>query len=253
MKTLPFLLAALACLTTLHAQEAPDAGKLAAQLADAVWDGSSTARLKMDFQPAGGEKTVLQLKINARRTREGTDVHYQVLWPKDRKDGSFVLRQPAGQPATGSVLGDGAVKPIRNLQDGIFGSDLAYEDLTGNYFAWPTQKIVGSETLKNIPCQILESRPGAGDSSGYGSVKTWIDPKRVVPLKVEKFDAGGQLVRRITMTLITRDDRNRTVPANFTVERPGKSSRTILEGSNIKHDVQLTDADFSPKLLEAAP
>lgn len=252
MKT--FCLAALACLATLHAQETPDAGKLAAQLSDAVWDGSSTARLKMDFQSAGGgDKTVLQLKINARRTREATDVHYQVLWPKDRKDGSFVLRQSAGQPATGSVLEAGAAKPLRDLQEGIFGSDLAYEDLIGNYFAWPSQKITGSETLKNIPCQILESRPGPGDASSYGSVKTWIDTKRLVPLKVEKFDTKGRLIRRITMTLITRDDRNRTVPANFLVERPGQGSRTVLEGSNIKHDVTLTDTDFSPKQLETAP
>ena len=251
MKT-RFCLAALVCLTSLHAQEPPSAKDLAAKLADAVWDGSSTARLKMDFQPsAGGEKTVLQLKINARRTREGTGVHYQVLWPKDRKDESFVLRQPAGQPATGSVL-QAAVKPITNIQDGIFGSDLAYEDLVGNYFAWDNQKITGAETIGRIPCQILESKPGKGDNSSYGSIRTWIDTKRMVPLKVEKFGPGGQLVRRITITLVTRDDTNRTVPANFTIERPGKAARTILEGSNIRHDVTLTDADFSPDVLRGA-
>ncbi len=183
MKTRLFL-AAFVSLASLHAQETPDAKALAAKLADAVWDDSSTARLKMDFQPAGGEKTVLQLKINARRARGATEVHYQVLWPKDRKDGSFILRKPAGQPATGSVLTAGTVKPVGNMQEGIFGSDLAYEDLVGNYFAWENQKITGPETIGRIPCQILESKPGKGDHSGYGSVKTWIDTKRMVPLKV---------------------------------------------------------------------
>lgn len=251
MKTY-FFLAAIVSLASLHAQETPDARGLAAKLAEAVQDDASTARLKMDFQPASGEKTVLQLKINARRTKGATEVHYQVLWPKDRKDGSFILRESAGQPPAGSVLEGGSAKPIGSMQDGIFGSDLAYEDLAANYFAWENQKLVGEETVKNIPCQILESKPGKGDHSSYGSVKTWIDTKRMVPLKVEKFDSKGQLVRRVTITLIAKDDKNRPIPANFTVERPGKGSRTVLEGSNIKHDVTLTDADFSADILQGA-
>ncbi len=243
------LLVLLACLTSVHAQETPDAQSLASTMAAAVWDDASTARLKMDFQPDGGEKTVLQLKIDARRTKAATDVHYQVLWPKDRTDGSFVLRKVSGQSPSGSVLQDGTVKPIASIQDGIFGSDLAYEDLADNYFAWENQKIVGEEKIKNVSCQILESRPGKGDSSSYGGVKTWIDPKRMVPLKVEKFDSKGNLVRRITITLIAKDDKNQPIPANFTVERPGKGSRTVLEGSNIKHDVPLKDSDFSAGAL----
>lgn len=252
MKT-RLLLAALVSLVSLQAQETPDAKSLANTMANAVWDDSSTARLKMDFVPDnGGEKTVLQLKIDARRSQAATDVHYKVLWPKDRTDGSFVLRKTAGQRASGSVLQDGAAKPISSMQDGIFGSDLAYEDLADNYFAWENQKIVGEEKIKNIPCQILESRPGKGDQSGYGNVKTWIDTKRMVPLKVEKYDGKGQLIRRITITLIAKDDKNRPIPANFSVERPGKGSVTVLEGSNIKHDVSLTDADFSTGVLQGA-
>jgi outer membrane lipoprotein-sorting protein len=250
MKT-HLVLASLFAITALQAADSPNAQELASKLAEAVNDGASTARLKMDIIPASGQKIVLQLKANALRTTDGSSVHYQVLWPKDRTAGSFVLRKPAGGATTGSVLqADGSVKPVTQTLDGIFDSDLAYEDVVGNYFAWEKQAVTGDETVKGNPCVILESKPGSGDRSAYGSVRTWIDAKRLVPLRIEKYSTGGQLVRRITITLVSKDDKGRTIPANFAIERPGSESRTVIEGSNIKHDVSLTAADFSPDVLK---
>ncbi len=235
--------------------DSPTAADLAAKLSSAVLDSSSTARLKMDFIPStGGERTVLQLKVIARRTKAGSEVLYQVLWPKDRKQGSFILRKPAGQAAGGWVLeATDSVKPLQSaqLQDGIFGSDLAYEDLVDNYFSWANQSIVGTEEVNRRLCHILESKPGRGDLSSYGSVRTWVDSKRLVPLKVEKYGPKGQLARRITITLVAKDDADRLIPANFAVERPGHTSQTVLEGSTIKHDVSFSEADFSPDALRS--
>lgn len=251
MKT-HLVLFSLVAAATLSAADAPNAKELAAKLADAVNDGASTTRLKMDIIAAPGQKSVLQIKANALRTMEGSSVHYQVLWPKDHVAGSFVLRKPAGASASGSVLqADGTVKPITQTLDGIFDSDLAYEDVVGNYFSWEKQAIAGDEILKGIPCTILESKPGSGDRSAYGSVRSWIDTKRLVPLRIEKYSTSGQLMRRITITLISKDDKGRAIPANFAIERPGKESRTIIEGSNIKHDVKLSSSDFSPDVLKS--
>lgn len=237
---------------SLNAAEAPDARDLAAKLANTVNDGASTARLKMDIIPAAGQKTVLQIKANALRTEEGSSVHYQVLWPKGAP-GSFVLRKSAGGMASGSVQQpDGTVKPISQTLDGIFDSDLAYEDVVGNYFSWEKQAVTGDETIKGVPCVILESKPGSKDRSAYGSVRTWVDARRTVPLRIEKYSAGGQLIRRITITLVAKDDKGRDIPANFSIERPGKESRTVIEGSNIKHDVKLSPGDFSPEVLKTS-
>jgi hypothetical protein len=254
MRALAF--STLLALSTVVAEEPPNATELAGRLADAVRDGTSTARLKMEF-PSAAEKTVLQIRANARRTEAGTDLHYQVLWPKDRPQGSFVLAKPTGKAPTGSVLQpDGSVKPIASPQDSVLGSHLAYEDLAGNYFAWEKQRITGQESVNRIPCVILESQPGPGDQTAYGSVRTWVDVKRLVPLRVEKLNPAGQVVRRITIDRVTRDDTNRTVPAAYIIERPGQPGSTLIEGSNIKHGVELTDADFSPEVLHpksAAP
>lgn len=231
--------------------ESPSAADLAAKLSAVLEDNSSTARLKMDLESAAG-KTTLQLKVESLRTAAAIDVRYLVLWPKERKGESFVLHKNSRQAAKGSVFTPpDSLKPISQMQDGIFGSDLAYEDLVDNYFAWSSQNIVGEETINRSGCQILESKPGPGDRTGYSRVKTWIDPKKMVPLKVEKYGSNGQLVRTITITLVTKDDLGRFIPVNLRVERPGGKTVTVLEGSNIRHDLPLTDATFSPEGLRS--
>jgi len=253
IRTAFFLPAAAILSLSLLRADGPSATELSGKLSAAVLDNSSVARLKMDFS-ANGKKTVLQLKADARRTSAASDVRYLVLWPKERKGESFVLRKSGNQAATGLVfLPPASLKPLSpsQMQDGIFGSDLAYADLVENYFAWANQSLVGEETVNRAACQILESKPGKGDRSGYGSVKTWVDTQRMVPLKIEKYAPNGQLIRRITITLCAKDDTGRLIPANFRVERPGDQSVTTMEGSNIKHDVPLTDADFSPESLRS--
>ena len=100
-----------------------------------------------------------------------------------------------------------------------------------------------------MPCLILESKPGSGQPSSYSSVRSWIDAKRTVPVRIEKYGAGGALVCRITVTRLVKDDINRLIPATFTVQRAGMEGETVLEGSNIKHDIILSDADFTEEAL----
>jgi len=229
-----------------------DAAALAAKLHEGIQDNASTVRLKLEFTSQSGVKVVLQLQAKARRTAAATDILYQVLWPQERKGEGFVLRKTPNQAATGSVftLPDN-LRPLTaaQMQDGIFGSALAYEDLVDGFYGWSSQQIVGTENIGRVSCQILESKPGKSDRTGYSSVRSWIDVKRMVPIRVEKFGSGGHLIRRITTTRIAKDDINRQVPATFTVQLRGQGSETLLEGSNSKHDVKFTDADFSPEVL----
>jgi len=252
-------LASLACwflISAVSAQEPEVSAKgLAGQLSGAVLDGASSVRLKMEFNPtAGGEKVVLQLQASARRNAGSSDLLYQVLWPKERKGEGFVLRKAANQAASGSVftLADG-LKPLTagQMREGVFGSGLSYEDLVGNFFGWASQEIVGTEVVNRVTCQILESKPGKGDHSSYGSVRSWVDVKRMVPIRIEKYGQGGAVVSRIVTTRVAKDDTNRQVPASFTVQRAGQESVTVIEGSNSRHDVTFTDADFSPEVLKA--
>jgi len=225
---------------------------LAAGLA-ALQEGSSYVRLRLEVKhPADTTKIGLQLQIKQRSTRTATDLVYQVLWPKERKGEAVLLHKAEGAPPSGSLF----IPPDKprslgasEFKEALFGSDLSYQDVIENVFAWKDQKIVGTEVLNRVSCLILESRPDKQASSIYGSVRSWIDSRRLVPLRVEKYLPSGQLARRIETTRVATDDKGRFIPADLKVRGPREDSVTDLDGSRIRHDVAYTDRDFTPEGL----
>ena len=188
---------------------AMSARDLAARLS-AVQDGVSYVRLRLEVkEPSGTTKIALQVQIKQRRTKTATDLVYQVLWPKERKGEAVLLHQADGRPPTGSLF----MPPDRlrsldasQMNEALFGSDLSYQDIIENFFAWENQTIAGTEVLNGLSCVILESRTGKGESSTYARVRSWIDPRRFVPLRVEKYLPSGQPARRIETTRVVTDD-----------------------------------------------
>ena len=219
------------------------AGELAARLSTLRQNGASYVRVKMDIN--GAKKEALQLQIKERRSKNATDVVYQVLWPKERKGESVLLRKSGDRSASGSIFTPpNTLRTIDDLKAPLLGSDLSYEDIVEDFFAWDRQAIVGTEAVGGVSCQLLESKPGKGERSSYGSVKSWIDTRRMVPLRVEKYSGSGQLIRRIDTTRVV-SDAGHHIPANLTVSGARQGSSTELDGTRIKHDVALTDRDFT--------
>ncbi|MGB8168192.1 MAG: outer membrane lipoprotein-sorting protein [Chthoniobacteraceae bacterium] len=249
---LPFATAivGLASLAAIGAEPQPTAmsvSELASRLSAKQQDGNSYIRLKMEV--ASG---VLQLQIKSRANRGSTELVYQVLFPKERK-GEAVLLRKSGNRISGSLFTpSGPTRPLTSAQfdEPLFGSDLSYEDVIDNFFAWNQQAIVGSEVVDRVNCTILESKPGKGEHSSYSSVRTWIDLRRLVPLRVEKYSAPGRIARRIDTTRVVTDDKGRAIPANLTVRGPS-GSVTELDGSRLKHGVTYSDAEFTAEGLSA--
>lgn len=218
------------------------APQLAAQMAAAVEDGDATARVRLDSTETG----VLQVRIKSRRSDAKSAVLYEILWPEERKGEAFVLRQFGRGEVEGTVrAADGVVSKLGegDMSSSVFGTVLAYADVIGNFFRWDRQALDGTEAIGKTECIILESRPGAGDVSVYGKVRSWIDPQRLVPLRVEKYDKSGRLARRIDTTQVSKDDAGRHVPAGMEVRAGNRV--TEIDGASIRHDVQHADADFS--------
>jgi hypothetical protein len=219
----------------------------------ALQDGVSYVRLRLEVkQPTDTTKIALQLQIKERRTRTATDIVYQVLWPKERKGEAVLLHKAVGGPPTGSLfIPPDKPRPLNasQMNEALFGSDLSYLDVIENFFGWEYQTIVGKEVLNRVSCLILESRPEKGEPSSYASVRSWIDSRRLVPLRVEKYLPSGQLARRIDTTRVATDDKGRSIPADLTVHGPREDSVTDLEGSRISHDVTYTDREFTPEGL----
>lgn len=247
------LVAVAAMISNVSGQDpAPSAKDLAATLSGNLQDGSSIVRLKMEIPPSNGNpKSVLQLQVKSRRTKSNTEIVYQVLWPKERMGEGVLLKASGNQEASGAVLTlPNTLTRLSGskLKDGIFGSDLSYADLAENFYAWNDQAIIGTETVDRVPCQILESKP-AGAQSPYSKVQSWIDIKRMVPLRVDKYFSSGKLARRVLTTRVAKDDNGRQIPASFSVQGADLGSPTVIEGSSSKHDVNLADGDFTPEAI----
>jgi Outer membrane lipoprotein-sorting protein len=234
---------------------AMSARDLAATLS-ARQDGTSYVRLRLEVkQPSDTTKIALQIQIKQRRTNGANDLVYQVLWPKERKGEAVLLHKAEGRAPTGSLF----IPPdkLRSLDasqmnEALFGSDLSYQDVIENFFAWENQAVTGNEVVNRVNCVILESRPAKGESTPYGSVRSWIDPSRLVPLRVEKYLPSGALTRRIETTRVATDDKGHFIPATLTVHDSRQDSVTVLEGSRIKHDVTYADREFTPDGLKEA-
>lgn len=250
----PFFALALApavlSMISVRAEEPAPPPLSAAELADRIEttsQGSALIRTKLEVQSPGGANRVLQLQIKQRRTKTATDLVYQVLWPNERKGEVVILHQAQGT-ATGSIIvPQQPVRPLKSSQmsGGLFDSDLSYQDAVENFFAWKKQAIVGAEAINGVNCQILESKPDNASMSIYARVRSWIDPRRFVPLRIEKYSSSGELVRRIEITRVARDEKHNPIPASLTVYGPRKNSVTQFNGARIDQDVNFTDADFT--------
>jgi len=239
-------------LSSSHAESGsatPSAAELAGRLSALRQDGASLVRVRMENKPAGA-LGIAQLQIKSVRTKQGSEALIQVLWPKDRKGEGILIRQVgSGAPSATVFTPPDKVEPLGEGK-GIFGGALTVEDLVTNFYAWKDQSLAGNETVNGTACVVLESKPGKGDSSIYSHVKSWIDVKRLVPLRIEKFSSSGQLACRIQTTRVVDDDQNHPVPATFEVTRPGHEGVTELQGSSTRHGVGYTESDFSPEALK---
>jgi hypothetical protein len=249
MKLIPLVAAAILGLTlafSSRAAESPSpatANDLAFRLSVLRQNDASYVRLRMEIK--GATNQTLQLQIKERRTNDSSEAVYQVLYPKERKGESVLLRKTGTLPASGSVfVPPNTVRPIDDLKAPLFGSDLSYEDVIDNFFRWEQQAIVGTQEVQGVNCQILESKPGKNERSTYGSVRSWIDVRRLVPLRVEKYAGSGQLLRRIETTRVVTDA-GQPIPADLTVGGARPNSSTLLDGSRIRRNVTYTDRDFT--------
>ncbi len=79
-------------------------------------------------------------------------------------------------------------------------------------------------------------------------MKTWVDLRRLVPLRIEKYDASGKVVRRINTTRVLLDG-NDSLPADLKVYGPN-GTVTEITGSRIKRSVTYSDGEFTPEGLK---
>jgi hypothetical protein len=232
--------------------ENSDAHQLVAKVVEANRTSGFRVRAKLVVTTANPEhREVKQLLIKSRTEGKTTTTLYQVLWPAESK-GQSLLVERRGDSVSGFLFEPpGMVKKLSAalLAQPFLGSDLAIEDLAEDFWDWPSQKIVGEETIDKKVCTIVESRPPGDAASSYMVVKTWIASELALPLRVEKYGRNRRLVKRITANRIVKVN-NRWTAANIIVDPDGGNSRTVLEGSKSERDLDLPAADFTLEAIK---
>ena len=232
---------AAVCLALPRFAFAADSGSELAAKLRAKESGSTFVRIRMQ---GGSANQTLQVQIKSRVSDAASDIVYQILFPKERK-GESVLLHRSGNKFTATLFKPpDTLKQIgaAEMKQALFGTDLSYEDIIDSPFAWSQQAIVGTQDIDRFPCQILESKPG-GHTSSYASVKTWVDPRRMVPLQIEKYDSSGKVLRRINITRMLLDGGD-SLPADLEVSGP-HGSVTHITGSSIKRGLNFPQAEFT--------
>ena len=77
------------------------------------------------------------------------------------------------------------------------GSDLYYEDIRDRNVALDSQRIIGTAMQGGVQCKVLESIPIDKDSSVYSKRISWIDPKTLIPLRVDYYEGGSSPSKRL--------------------------------------------------------
>lgn len=134
------------------------------------------------------------------------------------------------------------------LRQSVMGSDLSYEDMTENNRLVDTYDAIieGLETFEGrqtIRLKLTAKKPNVA----YHSRKIWVDSKRWLALKEERYAKSGRLLKTIRITEVFKVD-NRWYPKKIIFKdmlSRGKGTEYIIESIDFKAkipDYKLTKA-----------
>jgi hypothetical protein len=169
--------------------------------------GESLARSLYD-RPDGKDATSLLTMSLTEKGREPR-VRQMVTFRLDLKPGNVAtlirFTAPADIEGTGLLTLDFANKDSNqwiylpaldrvrrvdsNRKAGRFvNSDYYYEDLRTRTVEKDEHRIIGSEVIGGVNCEILESTPVDADNSVYIKRLTWVDSSTMLPMRIDFFE-----------------------------------------------------------------
>jgi len=118
------------------------------------------------------------------------------------------------------------------LEKRVRGTAITYEDLALKFIYWNNARVTGSENIKTRDCWKLQVQAPSKQSQ-YSSVNLWIDKSGGALMRVEGFNADGQLAKRFEVVSAQKID-GRWFLKQMRIEElvPGTSTvrtRTYLE------------------------
>lgn len=227
-------------------KKAPTAVELMRAMDQNLTFETRTSKLKMVVED--GRRTRTYEMMTYSRGEEDTAIEYQK--PR-REKGTRMLK--LGNELWLYMPSIDRVQKISGhmLRQGMMGSDVSYEDMMASreleklYDA----KVSGEDTLDGRACWKLEM-VGKDDTVAYPRRVTWIDQETLIPIKQELYALSGMLLKTWTMSDI-KPFGKRLFPMRMTIrDHIKKSSKTVIEFSDLEFGVKLEQEVFSMRWLE---
>jgi len=118
------------------------------------------------------------------------------------------------------------------LDEKIRGTDVTYEDLSLKFLYWPDARVLGAENVRTRNCWKLQLHAPPHESQ-YANIFLWIDKNSGALMRMEGYDASGQIVKRFEVVSAQKID-NRWFLKQMRIEEmqlgtKHVQSRTYLE------------------------
>jgi Outer membrane lipoprotein-sorting protein len=118
------------------------------------------------------------------------------------------------------------------IDEKIRGTGVTYEDLSLKFLYWPDARVLGAENVRTRNCWKLQLHAPPRESQ-YANIFLWIDKNSGALMRMEGYNAAGQIVKRFEVVSAQKID-NRWFLKQMRIEelQPGTNkvqSRTYLE------------------------
>ncbi len=213
---------------------------------------TSTDRTDSSRTLRGKVYAVRELDDKVSRVR----VMLRVNAPENLAGSAFLMREAADVSDKGMYVYLPSVRRVRRITgefaDGaLLGSDFSYQDFKQlqNGFQDLTSTLEPAEVIESRPVYVLSSLPLAGSPSSYGRIRTWVDQKTCVPLKVEFYQNRSlQKVMTIPVAAIKQSN-NYWYPAEATIRDVKAGTSSQLRVLGVDGGAKVARGTFDPRLF----
>ncbi len=221
---------------------------------DSSLDGQRQATMAIN---RGNQRLVRQLAMKNKKFGEDERSLIRFIEPADVRDTQYLSWTYEATEQDDDMW---VYFPSENLVRRISGggkkgsfmrSDFANEDIERRAVDDDVHTFVEESTLNGRPVYIVESRPipTKAKDSNYAKRKSWVDAEYWLPLQVEYFDRRDRLLKRLTQGGIEHIDGIWTA-TKLIMETPRRKSRTLMQYTDVRYNVGLTDSTFEQTALK---
>ena len=217
-------------------------------------DGKAT--VKMTITNKQGQERLREFNILRKDVADGGDQKYFVYFqkPPDVRKMVYLVHKHTDKGKDDDrwlyMPGLDLIKRIAasDKRTSFVGSDFLYEDISGRSLDEDVHELI--ETTDKL--FVIKNTPKEPATVEFGYYNVSIDRKSYVPMKMEFYDKKGQLYRIIESTKVETIQGFSTV-VKSRVSNLQTDSKTEMEFSNVKYDINLEDDIFSERYLRRPP